>query len=71
MFQCLESQIQFKRMLIYFCFVCQVFQRIKNIVRKFCNPLKDQVFDIEGHCFEHLKGFKFGDCFDGGTRLMY
>ena len=22
-----------------------------------CNPLKDQVFDIEGHCFEHLKGF--------------
>ena len=31
-----------------------------------CNPLKDQVFDIEGHCFEHLKGFKLGGCFDGG-----
>ena len=30
-----------------------------------CNPLKDQVFDIEGHCFEHLKGFKYGDYFDG------
>ena len=40
-------------------------------VQLICNPLKDQVFDIEGHCFEHLKGFKFGDCFDGGTRLMY
>ena len=34
-----------------------------------CNPLKDQVFDIEGHCFEHLKGFKFGDCFDGGDEI--
>ena len=22
-----------------------------------CNPLKDQVFDIEGNCFKHLKGF--------------
>ena len=29
-----------------------------------CNPLKNQVFDTEGHCFEYLKGFKFGDCLD-------
>ena len=34
-----------------------------------CNPLKDQVFDIEGYCFEHLNSFKFGDCFDGGDKI--
>ena len=31
-----------------------------------CNPLKDQVFDIERHCFEHLKGFKFVIALMGG-----
>ena len=34
-----------------------------------CHPLKDQVFDIKGHCFEHLKGFEFGDCLDGGDKI--
>ena len=34
-----------------------------------CNPLKDQVFDIKGLCFEQLKGFEFGDCFDEGDEI--
>ena len=29
-----------------------------NAVPLICNLLKDKIFDIEGHCFEHLKGFK-------------
>ena len=35
MFQYLDSRIQFQKLLIYFRFVRQVFQGIKNIVRKF------------------------------------
>ena len=33
------------------------------------NPLKGQVCDTEGLYFEHLKGFKFGDCFKGGDEI--
>ena len=38
-----------------------------------CNPLKNQVFDIEGHCFEHLKVLNLVIALmeGGGARLMF
>ena len=70
----LDQNIKFRNAQVQKCVIIVKNEKIPinaYSVPLICHPLKDQVFDIKGFCFEHLKGFEFGDCLDGRKRLMF